>query len=161
MNRKEREAARKTHRSTAEATVPALAEADPFAKLLQAARQKEQLGGPNDEVIAAYMKATAACPTRAEALHAAARFCRNKSLHERGYEFATQGLAIPYSHNAPAVEDWIYEYGLLDELAINAYWIGKYAECVDACDRLLREGKLPTEQRDRVQKNNGMVRFWT
>ena len=128
-------------------------EAGAFLKLLRAARQKEELGRPDDEVISAYMEATAACPTRAEALHGAARFCRNKSLHERGYEFAAQGLAIAYPNNAPAVEDWIYEYGLLDELAVNAYWIGKYAECVDACDRLLNEGKLPTEKRDRVLKN--------
>jgi len=62
-------------------------------------------------------------------------------------------LAIPYPHSAPAVEDWIYEYGLLDELAVNAYWTGKYAECADACDRLLNEGKLPAEKRDRVLKN--------
>ena len=99
------------------------------------------------------MEATAACPTRAEALHGAARFCRNKSLHERGYEFAAQGLVIAYPTNAPAVEDWIYEYGLLDEFAVNAYWTGKYAECVDACDRLMNEGKLPIEERDRVLKN--------
>ena len=62
-------------------------------------------------------------------------------------------MAIAYPSNAPAVEDWIYEYGLLDELAVNAYWTGKYAECVDACDRLLSEGKLPIEKRDRVLKN--------
>ena len=64
-----------------------------------------------------------------------------------------RGLAIAYPKDAPAVEDWIYEYGLLDELAVNAYWTGKYAECADACDRLLNEGKLPTEKRDRVLKN--------
>ena len=128
-------------------------ESGAFLKLLRAAREKEQLGRPDDEVISAYMEATAACPTRAEALHGAARYCRNKSLHERGYEFAAQGLAITYPQNAPAVEDWIYEYGLLDELAVNAYWTGRYAECVEACDRLLSEGKLPTEKRERVQKN--------
>ena len=99
------------------------------------------------------MEAAAACPTRAEALHGAARFCRNKAIHERGYEFAARGLVIPYPHNAPAVEDWIYEYGLLDEFAINAYWTERYKECVDACDRLLTEGKLPTEKRERVMKN--------
>jgi hypothetical protein len=99
------------------------------------------------------MEATAACSTRAEALHGAARYCRNKGIHERGYEFAAQGLAIVYPNSALAVEDWIYQYGLLDELAVNAYWIGKYAECVEACDRLLNEGKLPTEKRDRVLKN--------
>ena len=128
-------------------------ETDAFLKLLRAAREKEKLGRPNDEVISAYMEATAACPTRAEALHGAARYCRNKSLHERGYEFAAQGLAIPHPNNALAVEDWIYEYGLLDEFAVNAYWTGGYAECADACDRLLSEGKLPTENRDRVLKN--------
>ncbi len=128
-------------------------EPNAFLKLLGAAREKEKLGRPNEEVITTYVDATAACPTRAEALHGAARFCRNKSLHERGYEFAAQGLAIPYPHSAPAVEDWIYEYGLLDELAVNAYWTGKYAECADACDRLLNDGKLPTDDRDRVLKN--------
>jgi hypothetical protein len=127
-------------------------ESEAFLNLLRAAREKEQLGRP-DEVIVAYMEATAACPTRAEALLGAARLCRNKGIYERGYEFASQGLAIAYPTNAPAVEDWIYEYGLLDEFAVNAYWTGKYAECVDACDRLLNEGKLPIDERDRVLKN--------
>jgi hypothetical protein len=99
------------------------------------------------------MEATVACPTRAEALHGAARFCRTKGLHERGYQFAKQGLEIPYPDEAPDVENWIYEYGLLDELAVNAYWTERYAECVDACDRLLSEGKLPTEKCDRILKN--------
>jgi hypothetical protein len=135
-------------------TVAALPlEPEAFLMLLGAAREKEKLGCPDEEVISAYMEATAACPTRAEALHGAARFCRNKGLHERGYEFAAHGLPMAYPKDAPAVEDWIYEYGLLDELAVNAYWIGKYAECADACDRLLNEGKLPTEKRDRVLKN--------
>ncbi len=133
-----------------EIAVPSSPESGPFLKLLRAAREKEKLGRPDDEVISAYVDATAACPTRAEALHGAARFCRNKGLHERGYEFAAQGLTIAYPSNAPAVEDWIYEYGLLDELAVNAYWTGKYAECTDACDGLLSEVKLTTEKRDRV-----------
>ena len=128
-----------------------------FIKLLRAARQKEELGRPDDEVISAYMEASAACPTRAEAQHGAARYCRSKSLYERGYEFAAQGLAIPYPQNAAAVEDWIYEYGLLDEFAINAYWTERYKECVDACDRLLSEGKLPMEKRERVLKNKNFA----
>ena len=35
------------------------------------------------------------CPTSAEALHGAARYCRNMSLHDRGYEFAAQGGSYP------------------------------------------------------------------
>jgi glycosyltransferase involved in cell wall biosynthesis len=132
-------------------------ESGPFLELLRAAREKEELGRANDEIISAYMEATVACPTRAEALHGAARFCRNKGIYERGYEFAAQGLAVAYPNGAPDVENWIYEYGLLDELAINAYWAARYAECVDACDRLLSEGKLPTEEHDRVLKNKNFA----
>jgi glycosyltransferase involved in cell wall biosynthesis len=128
-------------------------EARAYIRLLRTAREKEELGRPNDEVLSAYMEAAAACPTRAEALHEAARYCRIKSLHAQGYEFAAQGLAIACPNNAPAGENWIYEYGLLDELAVNAYWTGKYTECVDACDRLLNEGKLPIDERDRILKN--------
>ena len=141
-------------RETAAAT--ASPESGAFMQLLRAARDKEQLAGPVDEVIAAYMEAAAACPTRAEALHGAARFCRNKAIYEQGYQFAAQGLAIAYPKDA-MVEDWIYEYGLLDELAVCAYWTGRYAECVEACDRLLSEGKLPAEKRDRVQNNKNFA----
>ena len=47
----------------------------------------------------------------------------------------------------------VYQYGLLDEFAVAAYWTGRCAECVEACDRLLTEGKLPSNQRCRVLKN--------
>ncbi len=128
-----------------------------FMSLLNVAKLKEVLEYSNDEVISAYMAANVACPTRAEALHGAARFCRNRRIYGQGYDFAAQGLTIHYPTDALFVEDWIYAYGLLDELAVNAYWTERYAECVDACDRLLIEGKLPTDQRDRVLKNKNFA----
>ena len=51
------------------------------------------------------------------------------------------------------LEDWIYEYGVLDEYAINAYWIERYQDCLRACQRLLRERKMPKDLYDRVKKN--------
>ena len=114
-----------------------------FLSLLHAARLKEKLEYSSDDIISAYMEATAVCPTRAEAMHGAARFCRYKGIHERGYGFAEMGLAIACPNNALFVEDWVYEFGLLDELAVNAYWSARYAESVDACDLLLTQGKLP------------------
>ncbi|MCL2453621.1 MAG: glycosyltransferase, partial [Alphaproteobacteria bacterium] len=87
-----------------------------FISLLNVAHLKLELGHPSEDVITAYTKATAALPTRAEALHGAARFCRNRSMHEQGYDFATKGLAVTYPSNGLFVQDWIYEYGLLDEL---------------------------------------------
>ena len=128
-----------------------------YLKLLQAAREKEGVGGPSDEIITAYLEAATACPMHAEALHSAARYCRNKGLYERGYEFATKGLAIACPNDGLPIEDWIYQYGLLDELSVCAYWTERYTECVSACDRLLTEAKIPTDMRDRVVKNRNFA----
>jgi hypothetical protein len=128
-----------------------------FISLLNVAKIKEELQYPAAEVISAYEAATTACPTRAEALHAASRYCRSQSLYEQGYEFAARGLAIAYPDDALFVEDWAYEYGLLDELAIAAYWTERYEESQAACDRLLSEGKLPDNQRDRVLQNKNFA----
>jgi hypothetical protein len=51
------------------------------------------------------------------------------------------------------VADWIYQYGLLDEFAVNAYWTERYKDCLEACERLLSEDKLPANMRSRVEKN--------
>ena len=124
-----------------------------FEELLRVAREKERLALPDDEVLAAYEAASETCPVRAEALHDAARFCRSKALYERGYEYATKGLAIARPTNGPSVEEWIYDYGLLDELAVNAYWTGRYDVCRDACERILQENKIPGSMQDRIRKN--------
>src|SRR5262249_55486990 len=77
--------------------------------------------------------------------------------YERGYEFATNGLAIACPNDGLPIEDWIYQYGLLDELSVCAYWTERYTECVSACDRLLTEAQIPTDMRDRVVKNRNFA----
>src|SRR5262249_19783858 len=110
-----------------------------------------------DEVMATYLRAANAVPSRAEALYDAARLCREKGVYERGYGFATKGLAVAYPTDALFVHDWVYEYGLLDELAVCACRPERYAACVSACERLLNEGKLPADMRDRVLKNRNFA----
>src|ERR1700677_1909849 len=95
-----------------------------FQKLYGVAKMKEALGHPHDEGIAPYLRAADAVPTRAEALHGAARFCRYKDRFEEGYQFAKLGLAIPQPANGLFIEGWIYDYGLLDELGVSGYWSG-------------------------------------
>jgi hypothetical protein len=111
------------------------------------------MGRPFDEVIAAYERASNAAPNRAEALHAASRLCRENKRFEEGYEYARRGLEIPPPGDGLSIQQWIYDFGLLDELAVNAYWTERYQECLDACQRLLREGKMPSDMHDRVKKN--------
>jgi hypothetical protein len=124
-----------------------------FVSLYQAGVLSEHLGNDRADVIALYTRASEAVPTRAEALHGAARLCRNLARYEDGFQFAQKGVAIGLPADGLFVERWIYEYGLLDELAVNAYGTARYATCADVCEQLLREGKLPPEQQDRVRKN--------
>ncbi len=112
-----------------------------FISLYCAAQLKQQLGLPDQEVINAYIRAAEAAPSRAEALHGVSRFCRDKGRNEEGYQLAKRGLEIPIPSDGLFVEPWIYDYGLLDEYAVNAYWAGHYRESLDACLRILVTGK--------------------
>jgi SAM-dependent methyltransferase len=124
-----------------------------FVSLLNAARLKKELGYLELDVIAAYEQAFEAAPTRAEALHGASHFCRTKNRFAEGLEFARRGVTLSIPVGGLFVEPWIYEYGLLDELAVNAYWAGEYQSSQEASEQLLHEGKLPPEMRTRVTEN--------
>jgi glycosyltransferase involved in cell wall biosynthesis len=125
-----------------------------FVSLYCAAQLMEQLGHPDEEVIAAYLRAANAVPTRAEALHGASRFCRQKKRYEEGYRIAKRGLEIPMpSSDALFVEPWIYETGLLDECSVNAYWSGHNRDSLDASLKLLGSGKLSAGDTRRVVAN--------
>ena len=124
-----------------------------YVSLYQAARLMEGQGYSDDEVIAAYQAATDALPARGEAIHAAARFCRLRKLHARGYEIARSGLHLSQPQGSLFAEPAVYATGLLDEYAVNAYWSGHYAECLEACRKLLQSGKLEGDEVQRVSGN--------
>ena len=69
-----------------------------------------------------------------------------------GYAIGKTGidLSIP---SGLFVEGWIYEYGLLDEFAINAYWARQYAELLSASLRVLGQDKISADDRARIVKN--------
>jgi len=124
-----------------------------FCRLYAAAQAKEQLGSPEDEVIDAYLEASRAMPTRAEALHGASRYCRFKGHNEKGFQLARKGLALGRPSIGMFVESWIYDYGLLDELAINGYWSGHYRESLEACIKILGNTACPPDKRERIAVN--------
>ena len=124
-----------------------------FYSLYQAARLKQQLNHPDDEVLAAYEAASQALPSRAEADHWASRFCRTKGLYLRGYEIAKRSLDKPFPKGCLFGEPWVYETGLLDEFAVNAYWCGRYEDCLDACLRALATGRVAAHDLQRIAGN--------
>ena len=124
-----------------------------FVSLYRAAQEMERLEFSNGEVISAYLRAADAMPSRVEALHGAARFCRLKHRYEQGYRIAKRGIGIPAAANALFLEPWIYEVGLLDEFAINAYWAGHYRESLDASLKILESAILNPADMQRIAAN--------
>jgi tetratricopeptide (TPR) repeat protein len=129
-----------------------------FISLYQAAKLKAELRYEAEEVLASYSRANKVRKDRAEALHGAARFCRIKGRYEEGYSLAQRALGMRAPAEALSLEPWVYDYGVLDEYAVTAYWIGKYDDCRRACKRLLREGKTPEDMRERIEQNARFAR---
>ncbi len=100
-----------------------------------------------------YLRASDAAPNRAEALHGASRLCRNARRHQQGYEIAKRGLGLTAPPDGLFVEPWVYDYGLLDEFAVAAFWAAHYRESLDACLQLLANTALPDDYRDRLAGN--------
>jgi hypothetical protein len=124
-----------------------------FMSLYRAAQTMERLGRPAAAVIAAYLRAADSNPRRAEALHGAAKFCRLQGRFEEGFRAAGRGLDILLPPGALFVEPWIYESGLLDEFAVNAYWSGHYKESLVACLKILETGKPLGDDIRRIAAN--------
>lgn len=125
-----------------------------FASLLNAAKIKAQLNHPADAVIETFEKAAAACPSRtAEAMHDAARFCRDHGLYERGYQLARRGENAEIPRSGLFVSEWVYRYGLLDEMAVAASWTDRHVEAVMIIDRLLSMDGIPGDYVGRLTSN--------
>jgi glycosyltransferase involved in cell wall biosynthesis len=129
-----------------------------FFSLYSAAKLQESLGRPFEQVMATYMRACEAVPGRTEALHGASRYCRMSARYQEGFEIAQRGVARREVPDGLFVEPWIYEYGLLDELAVNAYWVGAYRDCLNASERILSERKYPAAERGRIEANAAFAR---
>ena len=130
-----------------------------YVSLYRAAQIKAELGAPAGEVIDAYLRAAAILPSRAEARHGASRHARLNNMFKEGYEIAAPAIDLAAPPVGRFVEPWIYEWALLDEYAVNAYWADRFQESLDACERLLHEGKLFEPQRERVEANARFARW--
>lgn len=124
-----------------------------FYSYYQAGRIMEILKKEFDEIVRIYFQAYQVAPWRAESLWAAARLCRNYCRWDQAYRFAKQALKIKYPEGALFVGQGIYEWAILDEFALSAYWTEHYRESRLAAIQLLNDGKFPPDQRERIEAN--------
>ena len=121
--------------------------------LYQSAQLVERLGRPPAEIGRAYLEAYNARPTRAEPLVQLARWHRQRNEFALAYLFARAAVALPRPADNLFVEDAVYSWRALDELAIAAWHAGFRSEGKIAAKRLLDENVFPPSERPRMEQN--------
>jgi glycosyltransferase involved in cell wall biosynthesis len=111
--------------------------------------------GRRDQAIAALLEAWNHRPQRIEPLYELAWMFRERGLHHAAYLVAQRGVDAPIPPDILFVHRWIYEFGMLFEYSIAAYWTGHPRAAVAACNRLLKVSGLPDTYREQVIANRG------
>jgi glycosyltransferase involved in cell wall biosynthesis len=133
-----------------------------FWSMLQIGLIQEAQKADPKTIATSYLQAYLYRPTRIEPLYRLAQYYRLSENYQKGYEVAAQGLPIRDSQDLLFVEKWIYDWGLLLEYSICAYWIEKYDEALLASYAMLAQSNLPQNVRDCVNRNliwiNGKIK---
>jgi len=130
-------------------------EEEVFYSLYRAAMIKAILNHPWEEIQQAFLDAYEFRPIRAEPLYQISRCYRQ--IHNRprlAYLYAKLAAEIPYPNDDILfVQDDVYRYGVLDELAATAYYAGKPHLGYSACKKLIDENLIPESERQRITEN--------
>ena len=106
--------------------------------------------------IEAYIRAWESRPERLEAVHALITGLRERGCYRTAHRFARlaanlKPLRMP--DDILFVAPWIYEWGILFEYSITAYWVGEFRSSFAACKKLLTIETISEECRALTIKN--------
>jgi glycosyltransferase involved in cell wall biosynthesis len=128
-----------------------------YVALLEAARMAVLLDKPEDVVLHEYLEAFDQRPTRAEPLHDLARYFRRKQRYGKAFVFARTGADIPRPDDQLFVTQDVYDWRMLDELSVAAYWVGDYVSVKEACEAILESVEsglaVPENDLQRIKGN--------
>jgi hypothetical protein len=80
-------------------------------------------------------------------------YCRRKGKHHQACLIGKHAVTMPQPSRALLLAPWVYEYGLLKQFSVASYHCGHHQDCVRAIGKLLEEGKIPEEARERLRNN--------
>ncbi len=121
--------------------------------LLQIAHLLQRSGAETDRVVAAYLHAWEAMPTRAEPLADLAGYAREQGRYSLARMIAHRALEIPAPMDAPYIDETVYRWRSQDEYAVASYWTGYVLESAIASRDLIARGVLPDAELPRVEQN--------
>lgn len=115
---------------------------------------REVLGRPVAEIADAFLQAFDVRPNRAESLYYLSCLYRKHNRPRNAFLAAAQGASIPQpTEDILFVDSAIYQWGMLDEVATTAFYVGKFHMGLSACEKLLNDPQLPKEHYERIFKN--------
>src|SRR3989338_3942168 len=121
-----------------------------FWSLYQIGNLEQELGKDPKLFLQSYYKAFHSFPERSEPLYRIALHCRLSKQYLLGHMIATYALEIPKPQETAYVETWMYDWGLLMEGSLCAYYLKEYAECKLLSDRILAQTCIPLHIRQQV-----------
>jgi len=124
-----------------------------YVSLLEAAKIYETISSDPLVIESAYIEAFNCQPNRVEALSYLCSYCRKFDRLQKSYFYAKIGCGIAKPNNALFLETACYDWKIIDELAIAAYWIGKKQEAANLNQALLKSGMLPVNEKTRILDN--------
>ena len=96
-------------------------------------------------------------PCRAEPLHLLCTYCREHEEWALGHMFAVQASKVKRPNDVLFIEDAVYNWKILDELSIAAYYSGAYQEALAANDALLLSKYDPSQHKRLIANRNFSV----
>lgn len=118
---------------------------------------REIMGKPLEQTIDAFLNAHEVRPNRSEPLYHISCIYRKYQRPRNSFLIASQGLTIPKpTEDILFVDNSVYEWGILDEIATTAFYVGKFHMGLAACEKLLSEPFLPQEHRERITNNKNI-----
>ena len=124
-----------------------------YVSLHQSGNIMRDLGRPQEQVLHTYMRAVETNPFRGEALYGYLYYCRLNALHQQGFIVGKHAITINQPSGVLFNETWVYEWGILDEFSIVAFWSKHYQESKESCEKILSNPSTPDHIRNRVQQN--------
>jgi tetratricopeptide (TPR) repeat protein len=92
-------------------------------------------------------------PHRLEPLQVLSAGLRVRGAYATAHLFAARGVDRPRTADSLFVADWVYDWGMLFEFSITAYWTGDLRGSRAMCERLLERDDLPALHRSQTEHN--------
>jgi tetratricopeptide (TPR) repeat protein len=125
-----------------------------YSSLYWMARLQEELGMDPEIFIGSFAKAHQHSPSRVEPLYSlVAHYIKIKQFL-LGYHVVNYAFTLAPLHcSATYVQKWMYEWGILYELFVCAFSIGKKSEARQAAEKLFSLQSFPDDLRKNIQRH--------